>query len=134
MIRAKYIGATNEQVAWGNCADPRGVLMQGCWYDVSRIEIRNQHTKLYLAEFPDTPFNSACFSESLQGKSIPAEMPRIANKRFKFFAILILATLLTMILWTSRGCYTPWAGECADGPCGIPETIGGCGGEVTGDR
>lgn len=57
-----YIGATDEQVQWGNNADPRGVLIEGHTYCLYQEEIHNWYTKLYFVGV-DGGFNSVCFEE-----------------------------------------------------------------------
>ena len=57
-----YTGATNEQVAWGNCSDPRGVLTEGKAYAVEATDVRSFHTKIKLVGIPGW-FNSVCFDD-----------------------------------------------------------------------
>lgn len=59
-----FIGASDEQVAWGGNDDPRKHLVSGESYTIDRIETHNWHTKIYLKEFPGKKFNSVCFSEN----------------------------------------------------------------------
>lgn len=61
---ATYISASDEQVNWGGCADPRGLLEEGKQYAIQRVDVRSWHTKIYLEEFPGKGFNSVCFSIS----------------------------------------------------------------------
>lgn len=58
----RYRGdAIDEQVRWGNCADPRGVLApMTTLYDVTKIEVHSCHTKIWLHGLP-APFNSVHF-------------------------------------------------------------------------
>jgi hypothetical protein len=58
--KVTYTGATDEQVKWGSCADPRGVLTVGSQYDVERYDVHDWHTKIQLAGV-DGWFNSVCF-------------------------------------------------------------------------
>jgi hypothetical protein len=67
-MKARYIGATLEQVNFGNCADPRGVLTERKVYEVARVEPHSWHTKFFLVGFPDLGFNSVCFKEIKQRK------------------------------------------------------------------
>ena len=59
---AKYIGASDQQVRWGSCADPRGVLTEGEEYEVERVEMHSMHTKIHLKGI-EGGFNSVCFEE-----------------------------------------------------------------------
>ncbi|MBP2635530.1 MAG: hypothetical protein H6Q72_1437 [Firmicutes bacterium] len=61
MRKVKYIGASDEQVRWGNNDDPRGLLNEGELYTVEREEVHSYHTKYHLKEFPGKRFNSVCF-------------------------------------------------------------------------
>jgi hypothetical protein len=59
---AKYRGdASDDQVRWGSNADPRGILQSGKEYSIKRIVVHSQHTKVFLEDFPDMPFNSVHF-------------------------------------------------------------------------
>lgn len=59
----RFIGATDEQVKWGNNDDPRGVLTIGSIYEVSEVEVHSWHTKIQLVSSVDDElkFNSVCF-------------------------------------------------------------------------
>lgn len=59
--RVTYIGASDEQVAWGSNDDPRGLLEIGRSYHVHTRDVHSWHTKIELAEFPGKRFNSVCF-------------------------------------------------------------------------
>lgn len=61
--RLKYIGATDEQVKWGNNDDPRGRLIEGEFYEVADKEVRSFHTKISLVGH-EGKFNSVCFEDS----------------------------------------------------------------------
>jgi len=63
MATAVYTGATDAQVQWGGCDDPRGLLTEGSRYVVTKREVHSMHTKLHLAEYPGVTFNSVCFDE-----------------------------------------------------------------------
>ena len=55
-----------ETVAnFGSCTDPNGLLEIGKTYTVIEEDVHSWHTKLYLAEFPDKPFNSCHFERCL---------------------------------------------------------------------
>lgn len=57
-MRVRYIGATDDQVRWGSCADPRGVLTLGEIYEVDRQEVHSWHTKFWINGHG---YNSVCF-------------------------------------------------------------------------
>ena len=57
-----YIGATDSQVNWGNCADPRDVLTEGETYVIEDAEEHSWHTKVYLKGYSGG-FNSVCFEK-----------------------------------------------------------------------
>lgn len=61
-MKVQYLGATDQQVQWGGCSDPRGVLTDGMLYEVERSEVHSWHTKLFLNGYPGMGFNSVCFS------------------------------------------------------------------------
>lgn len=44
----RYIGATDAQVNWGNCDDPRERLIEGGVYQVEKTEEHRWHTKVKL--------------------------------------------------------------------------------------
>lgn len=62
-MKATYKGASDEQVHFGNCVDPRGILMEGQTYEVAKRVEHNWHTKIYLVGWPELGFNSVCFDE-----------------------------------------------------------------------
>lgn len=62
MIKVRYIGASDAQVLWGNCDDPRDVLVEGEVYEVEDREAHTWHTKLSLVGV-EGQFNSVCFEE-----------------------------------------------------------------------
>lgn len=45
---ARYLGTFDEQVRWGFCQDPRGVLVEGHVYEVERYEVHTWHTKVFI--------------------------------------------------------------------------------------
>ena len=56
-----YIGATDDQVRWGNNDDPRDIpLVEGETYTVYRKEIHSWHTKVELVGV-NGRFNSVHF-------------------------------------------------------------------------
>lgn len=61
--KVTYTGATDEQVNWGSCTDPRGILTVGAQYEVERYDVHGWHTKVQLAGVPGW-FNSVCFEKS----------------------------------------------------------------------
>ena len=60
--KVRYIGANNDQVKWGSCADPRPVLTEGGIYTIEQIEVHNWHTKFFLdgqhGGFPSVAFEA----------------------------------------------------------------------------
>ena len=44
----RYVGASDAQVEWGSCQDPRPVLEFGRQYEVERCELHSWHTKVFL--------------------------------------------------------------------------------------
>lgn len=67
MYKVIYVGASDSQVSWGNCDDPRGLLVEGETYEVYDKDVRSWHTKLTLVGFEDLRFNSVCFEEESFG-------------------------------------------------------------------
>ena len=58
-----YTGASDSQVNWGSCDDPREVgLNVGNQYEVEDRRVYSWHTKLKLRNVPGW-FNSVCFDE-----------------------------------------------------------------------
>lgn len=62
-MKLKYIGASDSQVSWGGCDDPRGLLQESESYAVESIEQHTWHTKIILSAFPSKKFNSVCFEK-----------------------------------------------------------------------
>jgi hypothetical protein len=60
-MKVKYIGADNEQVAWGGNDDPRELLIIGETYTVIGKEVHSWHTKIILEDYPDKKFNDSSF-------------------------------------------------------------------------
>jgi hypothetical protein len=56
-----YTGASDEQVRWGGCDDPRGILEEGKEYVINHTEIHSWHTKVYLEGMEDKRFPSSAF-------------------------------------------------------------------------
>ena len=63
----RYIGASDEQVRWGENDDPRGLLKRGNIYEVEYEEVHSWHTKYSLKGIAGR-FNSVCF-EMMEKKS-----------------------------------------------------------------
>lgn len=61
-MKVKYIDCCDEQVAWGDNDDPRGLLRKGEVYEVEEKIVKSYHTKITLKEI-DGKFNSVCFEE-----------------------------------------------------------------------
>lgn len=61
-MRVIYVGASDEQVRWGDNDDPRDLLIEGKEYEVEEKEVHSWHTKLYLVGI-EGRFNSVCFAE-----------------------------------------------------------------------
>lgn len=57
-----YVGASDTQVAWGNCDDPRPELIEGNAYVIDGIDVHNWHTKVRLKGH-DGWFPSSAFKE-----------------------------------------------------------------------
>lgn len=57
-----YTGATDAQVNWGSCDDPRLRLLEGNEYEVEERRAYSWHTKIKLRNVPGW-FNSVCFDE-----------------------------------------------------------------------
>lgn len=60
--KVTYTGATDAQVNWGSCDDPRHLLVEGNEYEIEDRRVHSWHTKLKLRNVPGW-FNSVCFSE-----------------------------------------------------------------------
>ena len=58
--KVKYLGCDQDQIKFGNCDDPRGLLEVGRVYEVEGREIHSWHTKLKI-EGVKGWFNSVCF-------------------------------------------------------------------------
>jgi hypothetical protein len=60
-MKVQYVGASDEQIQWGNNDDPREVLQEGTEYELLDKEVHSWHTKYVLKDFPEMKFNSVCF-------------------------------------------------------------------------
>ena len=56
----EYTGCSDEQVKWGNNDDPRSFLIVGKHYEIEKVDVRSQHTKIKLYNKMGW-FNSVCF-------------------------------------------------------------------------
>jgi len=58
--RVIYVGACDDQIAWGGSDDPRGILTIGREYTVDHTEVHSWHTKVVLegieGKFPSVVF------------------------------------------------------------------------------
>ena len=66
--KIKYIGATEDQILWGNNDDPREILEINKTYTVDKVEVHSWHTKVYLKEFPGLKFNDVSFEKVVDSK------------------------------------------------------------------
>jgi len=57
--RAKFIGCSKEQIAWGNCDDTSNLVLNRT-YIVNEVKVHSQHTKITLVK-ESGRFNSVCF-------------------------------------------------------------------------
>lgn len=57
------INIDKDVANWGGNTDPNGLLEIGKHYTVIEEDVHSWHTKLYLEEFPDKPFNSCHFKD-----------------------------------------------------------------------
>ena len=51
------------QINWGGNSDPRPLLKKGEIYRLLRMDVRSQHTRIYLEGFPNQYFNVVWFDE-----------------------------------------------------------------------
>ena len=56
----EYLGCSDEQVKWGNNDDPRSFLIVGKHYEIEKVDVHRQHTKIKLYNKMGW-FNSVCF-------------------------------------------------------------------------
>ena len=56
----EYTGCSDEQVKWGNNDDPRSFLIVGKHYEIEKVDVHSQHTKIKLYNKMGW-FNSVCF-------------------------------------------------------------------------
>ncbi len=57
-----YTGASQDQINWGGCDDPRKSLSIGKLYNVEKTEEHSWHTKIKIVGV-DGLFNSVSFDE-----------------------------------------------------------------------
>jgi hypothetical protein len=57
-----YTGSDDYQVRWGSNDDPRKVLFEGDIYQIEKVEVHSQHTKLHLLGIKGR-FNSVSFEK-----------------------------------------------------------------------
>ena len=70
----EYLGCSDEQVRWGNNDDPRSYLIVGKHYEIERVDVHSQHTKIKLYNKMGW-FNSVCF------KQVDTELNTYSNYR-----------------------------------------------------
>ena len=58
----EYVGCSDEQVRWGNNDDPRSYLIVGKHYEIEKVDVHSQHTKIKLYNKMGW-FNSVCFKQ-----------------------------------------------------------------------
>lgn len=56
----RYVGASDAQVNWGGCDDPRPLMKEGDEFIVYDVERHSWHTKVRLKGV-EGQFNSVCF-------------------------------------------------------------------------
>ena len=56
----RYVGASDAQVNWGGCDDPREILVEGDLFLLEDVEVHSWHTKVKLKGI-EGRFNSVCF-------------------------------------------------------------------------
>ena len=60
--KVRFLGATDAQVGWSACNDPRIHLKEGESYEIERIVVREWHTEILLKGFPKLWFNDVSFA------------------------------------------------------------------------
>lgn len=60
--KVKYLGATQEQIKWGNNDDPRPLLDVGSVYEIEKVKVDPYHTKIQLTNY-HLWFNAVSFKE-----------------------------------------------------------------------
>ena len=55
-----YSGASQIQINWGSCDDPRELLVVGNEYEIADVEVHSWHTKVEIVGI-EGQFNSVCF-------------------------------------------------------------------------
>lgn len=56
----RFLGCSKEQINWGNCDNPNGLLFVGDIFYVEHVYVHSQHTKIELRGVKGK-FNSVCF-------------------------------------------------------------------------
>lgn len=75
-----YLGATDDQVAWGGCDDPRPLLRVGAWYALAGRDVHSWHTKVRLSAFPGKAFNSVSFEDVPPQDEEEVDVGRVEGK------------------------------------------------------
>ena len=60
-MKVRYVGCSDDQVAFGGNKDPRPLLKEGEVYTVLEKKVHSYHTKYFLTVHPTLPFNSVSF-------------------------------------------------------------------------
>jgi hypothetical protein len=58
----RFIGCSQDEIAWGNNTDPTGILIVGDKYYVEKVKVHSYHTKIHLRGVTGR-FNSVCFEK-----------------------------------------------------------------------
>lgn len=61
LIRYVAKKVSQAQIDWGNHVDPTGILETEKEYELDRVAVHSQHTKVFLKDFPGKSFNSVWF-------------------------------------------------------------------------
>lgn len=56
----RFVGASDTQVNWGGCDDPRPLMEEGDEFILEDVEVHSWHTKVRLKGVEGS-FNSVCF-------------------------------------------------------------------------
>lgn len=59
--KVRFNESCEAQTRWGANDEANDYLVKDQEYTVDHIEVHNQHTKVYLTEFPGKKFNSCVF-------------------------------------------------------------------------
>ena len=82
----RYIGASDMQVGWGYCEDPRGVLTEGMEYEIERCKLHSWHTKVFLVGvdsgrgFPSAAFEPLPEPTSEEEREWAESHPHVAGR------------------------------------------------------